>query len=404
MAATDRLIVTYTGKDERTNTPRPPAVPVGELLDTIDATARPGREAVLVQHPLQPFDPRNFTAPDPWSFDRVTLAGAIAMAGPRAERGPFLARPLPPVSAPVVELDDLVRFAQHPVRAFLRQRLGIVLGDFSDELEDALTVELEPLEQWGVGHRLLEGRLSGADMDACIDAEVARGLLPPGRLGAPVLDRLRPTVEAIAGHALRLGEGDPRSADVRIELGDGRILSGTVAGLHGDLLRTVVYSRVSPRHRIALWVRWLALAAADPGRPLEAVLVGRAPRGADGEVTIARFPPGSVDPRRELDVLLDLHARGLREPLPLGCLSSAAYVRGGAAAACREWESEWGFDKEDREPEHQLAFGRVLSFEDLVSVAPRPGEDWDPAETTRFGRLARRLWSGLLAAEELVQR
>ena len=40
MAATDRLIVTYTGKDERTNTPRPPAVPVGELLDVIDATAR----------------------------------------------------------------------------------------------------------------------------------------------------------------------------------------------------------------------------------------------------------------------------------------------------------------------------------------------------------------------------
>ena len=40
MAATDRLIVTYTGKDERTNTPRPPAVPVGELLDVVDATAR----------------------------------------------------------------------------------------------------------------------------------------------------------------------------------------------------------------------------------------------------------------------------------------------------------------------------------------------------------------------------
>ena len=43
MAATDRLIVTYTGNDERTNTPRPPAVPVGELLDVVDATARAER-------------------------------------------------------------------------------------------------------------------------------------------------------------------------------------------------------------------------------------------------------------------------------------------------------------------------------------------------------------------------
>ena len=40
LAATDRLIVTYTGNDERTNAPRPPAVPVGELLDAVDATVR----------------------------------------------------------------------------------------------------------------------------------------------------------------------------------------------------------------------------------------------------------------------------------------------------------------------------------------------------------------------------
>ena len=41
-------------------------MPVGELLDVVDATARtaggaPARSAVLTQHPLQPFDPRNFT-------------------------------------------------------------------------------------------------------------------------------------------------------------------------------------------------------------------------------------------------------------------------------------------------------------------------------------------------------
>ena len=40
MAASERLIITYTGNDERTNKRRPPAVPVGELLDTIDDTAR----------------------------------------------------------------------------------------------------------------------------------------------------------------------------------------------------------------------------------------------------------------------------------------------------------------------------------------------------------------------------
>ena len=36
MAATERLIITYSGHDERTNLRRPPAVPVGELLDIVD--------------------------------------------------------------------------------------------------------------------------------------------------------------------------------------------------------------------------------------------------------------------------------------------------------------------------------------------------------------------------------
>jgi exodeoxyribonuclease V gamma subunit len=420
MAASDRLIVTYTGKDERTNTPRPPAVPVGELLDMVDATARagdgPARGRVVVQHPLQPFDPRNFmlgelVAKRHWAFDRVMLSGARALGAPRAEPGPFLPGPLPDAPAPLVELDDVVRFVERPVRAFLRQRLGIVVGDFNEEVEDALTVELDNLEQWGVGRRLLEGRLAGAAIDDCVAAEVARGLLPPGNLGTPLLDRLQPVVEQIAVQALALGDAEPRSADVRLRLDDGRLLSGTVAGVHGDLLRSVTYSRVGPRHRIALYVRWLALTAADPDRPLEAALIGRARKNADGDVTVARFPPlaATAGERREralehLGVLLDLHARGLREPLPLPCQTSAAYLRGGAAAARNAWESAWSFPREDQDPEHLLVFGRALKFEELLVSAPRPDEAWEPGESTRFGQLAKRLWTGMLACEELVDR
>ena len=167
MAATDRLIVTYTGKDERTNTPRPPAVPVGELLDVVDATARvdgwrPARDRVLVQHPLQPFDPRNFMRGElvpgrHWGFDRVTLQGARALGAPRTAARAVPRRPAARAHTPLVELDDLVRFAEHPVRAFLRQRLGIMLGDFNDEVGDALTVELDQLEQWGVGDAAARG-------------------------------------------------------------------------------------------------------------------------------------------------------------------------------------------------------------------------------------------------------
>ena len=426
LAATDRLIVTYTGNDERTNAPHPPAVPVGELLDTVDRTVRTeegeARARVVVRHPLQPFDPRNFTVGEllperAWGFDRVMLAGARALNAERSEPDPFLAGPLPDAAAAIVEVEDLVRFLQHPVRAFLRQRLGVSVRDFSDEVEDALPVELDGLEQWDVGQRLLEARLAGADLDTAVAAELARGTLPPGKLADPMLERVRPRVEGIAGHAEALldGPAQPGSVDVKVVLDDGRTLSGTVSGVCGGLLRTVTYSRVSAKHRLAMWMRWLALTAAHPERPFEAAVVGRARLGAKKgcDVTVVRLPALAPDAaeRRELALgllaaVVDLYDRGMREPLPLACLSSAAYAHGRKpeAAGRKAWESEYDFAKEDKDLEHQLVFGGVRTFAELLEHSPRSdeaGEGWDATETTRFGRYARRLWTPVLAHEEV---
>jgi exodeoxyribonuclease V gamma subunit len=404
MAATDKLIVTYTGKDERTNTPRPPAVPVGELLDAVGEVAEGARGDVVVQHPLQPFDPRNFTpgalVPErTWGFDRVTLQGAQAIEAPRRQPAPFLPRPLPARATTLVELEDLVRFAERPVNAFLRQRLGMSLWEEDDEVAEALAVELAPLERYGVGARVLAARLAGAELDACLDAERARGLLPPGRLGDAALRTLGPEVEAIAVAALAEDAGAAGTVDVRVMV-DGIRLGGTVGEVHGDKLRVVRYSRVNARQRIATWVRWLALVAAHPDRRFEAALIGRAPASADVPVRIVRY--GAIDPeaaRDHLAALLDLHARGLREPLPLATAPAAAYVERGEDAARRDWDSRFNFDGEDVRPEHRQAFGGVRSFDELLAERARDGERWHPDEPTRFGQLARRLWSGVAACE-----
>jgi exodeoxyribonuclease V gamma subunit len=158
---------------------------------------------------------------------------------------------------------------------------------------------------------------------------------------------------------------------------------------------------VGARQRLAAWVRLLALTAADPSRPWSAVTVGRALDG-DG-VRVARIRPLGPDAEAHLATLIDLFDRGMREPPPLYCRTSAVYVAAGAAAARAEWESGH-LTKEDAEPEHTLLFGGRLPFEALTLPAPLPSEHgagWEESETTRFGRWARRLWAGLLACEEL---
>ncbi len=424
MAARERLIVTYTGNDERTNTPQPPAVPVGELLDVVDATVRGAdgavRDQVLIRHPLQAFDPRNFTSDAlvpgaPWSFDAVTLRGAEATLAPRREPRPFLDGPLPPLDAAGFELEDLLRFVGHPVRAFMRRRLSLSVGDRSGRLADALSIELDPLEEWGVGQRLLAARLAGITRLEARRAEIARGTLPPGMLGHPVIGRVEPIAEAIAQAALALQEPGqaPRPLDVHLVLPGGRTLTGTVPGVSGTTLVSSAYSRLAARHRITAWVRLLALSAADPAVAFTAASVGR---GSDG-AAVQRIRALSEDPahrrrvaEEQLLALLDLYSRGMREPLPIYCRSSAAYAGAVAAradpvaAAAREWTSEWNYPKEDREREHVLVLGGALTLEQVMAAGPacdEHGAGWDPSETSRFGRLACRLWDGLLEHEEL---
>jgi exodeoxyribonuclease V gamma subunit len=428
MASTERLIITYSGADERTNLRRPPAVPVGELLDIVDRTVSSDRgsprDQVVIRHPLQPFDPRNFVSGRlvpgrPWSFDPQALAGAKTLEGPRKPDQPFLPALLPPRSDTVIELDNLVRFVEAPVRAFLRDRLGISVSEFFDEVEDELPVELDALGKWGVGQRLLDGVLAGAELDACKNAEIARGTLPPGHLALPVLEEIGAVVAQLAAAAKGLvGDEPPGSLDVNLALPDGRTLAGTVTGVCGDTLRAISYSRVRPRDRLRAWVKLLALTAGRPERQFESLVIGRARAGAyRADVTVARILPVGDDPGargrvalEQLTTLIDLYDRGMREPLPLSSDASAAYAQAaagghdGAEAADKAWTSTFDYPKEDRQPEHVLVYGGSVPLSELLAPPPRDDEAWYGDEPSRFGAYARRMWDGLLAREEIGDR
>jgi exodeoxyribonuclease V gamma subunit len=431
LAAEQHLIILYAGRDERTNATLPPAVPVGELLDTVDATVRhpdadrPARDAVVVHHPLQPFDPRNFApgalhGTGPWGFEPTALAGARAVTGVRLPRPPFLEAPLPPLREDVVALEDLVAFAAHPVRAFLGQRLGIVLREGDAELPDALPLEIEPLGRWEVGRRLLEARLRGADAGACRAAELARGSLPPGQLAVPVLEEIGETVERIVASIPDPPDGDAavqhRPVDVHLSLPDGRLLVGTLSDVRGDRTVTATYARLGPQHRLASWVRLLALTLAVPSRPFTAVTVARAGAGA-GAAVATIGPLGSDAASREatalehLLALVDLRDRGMREPLPVYPRTSAAYVAavaGGTdvtAAVTATWESRWNAAGEHAEASSVLV-GAGPTVPELVRAPPdadERGPTWG-TEPSRFGRLSQRLWCGLLTHEQVVER
>ena len=220
------------------------------------------------------------------------------------------------------------------------------VGDYDDEIEDALPIELDDLEKYGVGKRLLDTLLARSRRRRPPSTPRSRaGSCRRGALGQAVVDEVWPKVGAVltcARDVLDL-QAEPESVDVRAILADGRTLSGTVSGVAGDVLRSISYATLGPQHRIAAWVRLVALTAAHPERPFQAITVGR----RRAQASVSRIGPLGDDPESRrataleyLAVLADLMDRGLREPLPMACKTSHAY----AEAASK------GFDRRDGGP------------------------------------------------------
>ncbi len=354
LAATDHLVITYTGHDPRTNEVTHPAVPVSELLDALEETAVPAaagttiRAQVTVDHPLQPhsaryFRPRGPVADTPpQAFDPSHLAAARAARSDRQPAPSFVARPLPVPGTDVldprgIELAAVVDGVQHPLRTLLQRRLGLSLGEDDRRVEDRDPTELDGLERWQLGEELLAQRLEGRLDDGWRQRRLATGTVPVGGLGALALQGVEERVEAV--HDTFRAQPGPEGVipiDLTVELPPGPGLTGVAADgrlrltgsvqVHGRRIVAVQMSSLKAKHRVAAWVRLLAVAAARPELAVDALLI--APPAADGqEVTTCHLDPMVLcegDPQAlsgvassHLGVLLRLWLRAHVEAVPL---------------------------------------------------------------------------------------
>lgn len=402
--AGETLVITYTGADEHTGHHRPPAVPLVELLDALDqTTGQPVRGRIVVEHPLQPFDLRNVSpgalVPDkPFTFDPTALIAAKAAAGHRHPKRPFLEHPLPEPPPDDVVLADLLAFFKDPVKGFFRA-LDFTLPWDVDEVKDDMPVDINALEAWTVGDRMLRDMLRGLHPDTAAHREWRRGALPPGRLGMRKAREIRDEAKQLATAALGLRRGEPDAHDVDVDLDGGRRLTGTVSEVFGEHTVSVTYSKLNCKHLLQAWIPLVALAAHRPDRPWRASCIGRDKRPNRILHRVLVPPPDPVGVLRDLVLLYD---NGRREPLPLPLRTSHAWADARECgndpfdAALRRWKSTnyYTGEAEDEAHKHMWPHARL---EEILGT-PRPGEEID-GEDTRLGALAARLWLPLISAE-----
>ncbi len=404
MAATETLVVTYTGANEHTGLSVPPAVPLGEILDSLDTvTSQPVRDRVLVRHPLQAYDARNVTpgalgVPGPFSFDRAGLAAAGAARGERRPRPPFLEGSLAARPPGDVNLDELKTFLLNPVRTFLRSRLDVSAPLEAEELSDAIPIDLGGLEKWGIGDRILRDLLAGQSPEATFTAELLRGTVPPGNLGQAALAEVVREAGSLYAATAEVRTGNERSVDVDVDLGGGRRLTGTVTGVWDQRVVSLGYSRLGPKQRLSTWVDLLALSATYPDQHWTGHAIGRSKAGP-GRALSGPVDHRAVDWLRDLVALRDL---GLTMPMPAPVKTACAWAEARARelrgddmsperAAAREWvtdpDNRFGISGEDDESAHRQVYGDRAPLQRLVDGG--------------LGTAAWRIWEPVLEHEKV---
>ena len=399
---------------------RPPAVPLGELLDALDRTAdrRPVRDASSSSTRCSRFDARNVEpgrlgTPTPFTFDppRWRRPGRRRVRG-RAAAVPRAAARRRRAAGADVALADLVDVLPRPGQGLPPRRLDVTLPwDVDERRRRDAGRDRQPGDSGASATGCSRDMLRGIHPDQALRDRVAprRAAAGPARLAHGQRGRARPA-DAPRGRGAHAPPGQrPRAVDVDVDL----------------RRRPAAHAAPSPASTATGWSR-----SATPGstpstgwRPGSALLALRAGRprpqldGADrsaAAAATARQTPrtrllgpavdGAADAalRDLVDALRRRHARAApaaaarrRSPGP------RARAPRRRPASRRRRRSGWSqpVPRRGRRRRPRAGLGRARRSSTLLGRAPAPGEEragrGHPARRPRT-----RLWVPLLRASE----
>lgn len=430
LAARDRFIVTYQGRNLQDNREQPPSAVLAELLDVVESDFRAAdgtsaAEFVLRRHRRQRFHPSYFRSDDAGrSSSPLAAAAAAALCGPREAPVMLVRKPLASQEEDTVSVTDLCSFFRDPARWFLQRRLQIRLPEPRLSMPSLVPLSVDPLTRWRIGDQLVRLALEADSPEEGIARGCAilraSGEIPPGPSGDLLLKQVAEDARVLAQYGRRL-RGQAKSCLHReqvISLGESGSLLVEQQRVWDGPQVAVTVSKEGKAWELERWIRHLALNATLPDdESRESLIVCRPDKSRKEQAVCIRFVRvRSGEARAELAKLVRLFRAGQTEPLPFlrdvsrkvaESLSStpasespsADRVRRAVAEARAEYErsGEGSHDQRARAA-FELAFRGV---EDPFDQ-PRTGR----SDANRFADVARTVFGPLLEhrqREELDQ-
>ena len=242
VAAGDRVIITCTGRNVKNNVLTPLVTPLAELVELCGELGA-GRNrhnkdlsAVEVLHPRHFNSTPNFVKGRlvdglVWSHSSAALRAASAQA-PKPESS-VAVKGLDLEALQVVPVEMLEKVVHDPLRVYVRDTLHINTWR-DDRQDDPATVPLSISKRDTalLAESLLVTLRSGGTVESWERAAVLGGELPPGCFRAAELAGVKAFVDDLRTALNEWTSVSVEDVEIRIDLGDGRVIRGTVPNVH----------------------------------------------------------------------------------------------------------------------------------------------------------------------------
>ncbi len=370
LSAREQLYISFVGRSVIDNREILPSVLVCELLEYLEPLLGKN-DTLVVEQPLQPFNPDYFNATLPRSFSEGNYKACTSFMGTSEPGSDFLAglniEAVPPVTT--LPFSDLQRFWKNPTAFFCLKTLGLAWDSLEPPLEADEPFSLAGLDKYRVAKECVSLLLK--DQFPQLEHIRAMGILPQGASGelafSEVVSRCKRLVEKVEGK-----QGTPCAniqesftwGDVLLDISlENLTTTGQVVMRFGG--------KIDGRHIIEAWLKHLVLQGIDVPAEKTTYLIG-----TDEIVTFAPLD-NSLD---LLQDLLELYQRGLCQPLPFFAKSSWKYVHKtvaknagvGLIEAMKEFDSESRYyTPESVHPAIQRCFPEYRLGSDFTELAHR---------------------------------
>ena len=326
LSARHRLYISYVGRSIRDNALMLPSVLVSELQDYIEqGFVGEDQQAVLdqliIEHPLQPFSHRYYQTDSSsplFSYDPAWALAANAKQQ-KNQTAPFIETPLPPAEEArrSVSLTELIRFFSAPARYFLQQRLGVMLDQGEEALQDSEPFALDSLQVYQLKQQLLEQSLEDNDLEAYREQLKGMGELPAGPFAEVAYRSYSDAAIEFAAELQPQLAAPQTPLEIDQQMGDFH-LHGWLTGITAEGLQNYRYTKIKAKDKLALWINHLALCALQPDTvPLQSQHFAE-----DSTLSFASVS----DAIHQLHKLLEVYWQGLQTPQPFYAESSLLYA------------------------------------------------------------------------------